>query len=277
MRWPLAWWQVAFGRHHGFAAPEGAKAEVARGTYLVEGAGHCGACHTPRGAALQETALSDGPGGDFLSGSELEGWYAKDLRHEDVGLASWSRQDIADFLKTGRNARSAAFGSMAEVVEHSTQHLNEADASAVAAYLVSLAPRPGHSASAPKADDATTAQLLESQDATPGALGYVAKCAPCHHLNGQGTPRIFPALAGNTVVVADNPSSLIQLTLLGGAMARTPADKMRPSMPELARLDDRSIADILSFIRDSWGNKASAVSDKDVAAMRDLIDHKPID
>ena len=277
MRRPLAWWQVLFGGHRSFAPPEGASPEVARGAYLVEGAGHCGACHTPRGIAFQEVALKDGPSGEFLSGAELEGWYAKDLRHEDTGLAGWSQEDIADFVHTGRNARTAAFGSMAEVIEHSTQHLSSADASAVAAYLVSRAPRPGHTAAAPQMVDATSAKLLESADHSPGALGYVAYCAVCHRLNGQGTARIFPALAGNSVVEADNASSLIQVTLAGGAMAKTPADKMRPSMPELAKLDDKTIADILTFVRSSWGNKAGAVAASDVAAMRGEIANKPVD
>ena len=277
MRWPLAWWQMLFANHRGFTPPEDATPEAARGAYLVEGAGHCGACHTPRGAAFQELALNDGPGGAFLSGSQLEGWYAKSLRHEDVGLASWSQPEIADFLKTGRNARTAAFGSMAEVVEHSAQHFNDADASAIAAYLISLPARPGHDAAAPKGEDATTAKLYDSADRSPGALGYVAQCAPCHHMNGQGTPRLFPALAGNAVVVTDDPSSLIQITLAGGAMAGTPADKTRPSMPELAKLDDRTVADILTFIRASWGNKASPVSPGDVAAMRGAIARKPLD
>jgi sulfur oxidation c-type cytochrome SoxX len=277
MRWPLVWWQMLFGGHRSFKPPEASTPEVARGAYLVEGAGHCGACHTPRGVAFQEKALKDGPGGTFLSGAELEGWYAKSLRHEDAGLANWSQQEIADFLKTGRNARTAAFGSMAEVIQHSTRNLSDADASAIAAYLASRPARPGHAASASKAEDATTAKLLDNADRSPGALGYVAQCAPCHRMNGQGTPRLFPALAGNPVVETDNPSSLIQITLTGGAMARTPADKTRPSMPELAKLDDRTVADILTFIRTSWGNKASPVSANDVAAMRGVIAQKPFD
>jgi mono/diheme cytochrome c family protein len=278
MRWPLALWQILYGGPRGFTPPERATPEVARGAYLVEGPGHCGACHTPRGLAFQEKALRDGPGGDFLSGAELGGWYAKNLRPENGGLASWSQKEIADFLKTGRNARTAAFGSMSEVIEHSTQHLTEADASAIVAYLTSLPPRPGHVASASKADvDATTAKLYESEDRNPGALGYVAQCAPCHRLNGQGTPRLFPALAGNSAVETDNPNSLIQITLTGGAMARTPADRTRPSMPELGKLDDRAVADILTFIRNSWGNNASPVSANEVAAIRRAIAHDPLD
>jgi len=166
---------------------------------------------------------------------------------------------------------------MAEVVQHSAQHLSDADASAIAAYLVSRAARPGHNASPPKPEDATTAKLYAGADRSPGALGYVAHCAACHRINGQGTPRLFPALASNAAVVTDNPTSLIQITLTGGAMAKTSADKLRPSMPELAKLDDATIADILTFIRTSWGNKGSPVSAKDVAAMRGMIAHAPLD
>jgi mono/diheme cytochrome c family protein len=273
MRWPLAWWQVLFGGHRSFTPPDGASPEVVRGAYLVEGAGHCGACHTPRGSAFQEKALKDGPSGVFLSGSVLEGWFANDLRH----VANWSKEDIADFLKTGRNNHTAAFGSMAEVVQHSTQHLNDDDASAIAAYLVSRQPSSIDAASTPTAEDTTTAKLYENEDRSRGALGYVARCAACHHLNGQGTARIFPALAGNSAVLADNASSLIQITLAGGVMAKTPADKLRPSMPELSKLDNDTVADILTFIRTSWGNTGSPVSAKDVAAMRTVIAHRPID
>ncbi|MBS0268131.1 MAG: cytochrome c [Proteobacteria bacterium] len=271
MRWPLAWWQVLFGGYRSFTPPEGVTQEVARGAYLVEGAGHCGACHTPRGFAFQEKALKDSPGGVFLAGSELEGWFANDLHH----VASWPKQEIADFLKTGRNNHAAAFGSMADVIQHSTQHLTDADALAIAAYLVSRSAEPDQAA--PKHEDTTTAKLYENEDHSPGALGYVARCAACHRLNGRGTAQVFPALAGNSVVVADNPSSLIQVTLAGGAMPKTPAHKLRPSMPQLAKLDDATVAEILTFIRTSWGNTGSPVSAKDVAAMRAVIAHKPID
>ena len=58
MRWPMAWWQLLFAGKRDFAAPAGANEMVTRGAYLVEGPGHCGACHTPRGLAYQEKALS---------------------------------------------------------------------------------------------------------------------------------------------------------------------------------------------------------------------------
>ncbi len=276
MRWPLRFWNMLFGGSGPFVPPKGATPEVARGAYLVEAAGHCGACHTPHGSFFQEKALSNGPNGVYLSGSKFAGAYAPDLRNEDTGLAGWSQAEIVDFLKTGRTTRTAAFDGMGEVVEHSTQHLTAADASAIAAYLATLSPRPGHTASVAKLTDATTAKLLDNADRSPGALGYVATCAACHRLNGQGTPRIFPALAGNSVVTAADPSALIRLTLTGGAMPYVRSEKMDPSMPEFeSRLDNGQLADILTFVRKSWGNTGAPVTAENVAAIRSKLAHEP--
>lgn len=275
MRWPLAWWQLLFGGHRTFDPPVGADESITRGAYLVEGLAHCGACHTPRGIAFQEKAVKDTPSGAFLSGSVLEGWFAKNLRNEATGLSTWSKDEIVDFLKTGRTARTAAFGSMVDVVQHSTQHLSDDDLKAIADYLKSLAPRPGREATAAASPDLTTERLLAGNYSAPGALAYAENCAACHRLDGRGAPRIFPALAGNSIVFAEDPSSLIQITLAGGTMAKTPADRMAFAMPAFDRLDNREIADLLTFIRSGWGNKGSAVTSDDVGAMRAILARKP--
>ena len=90
MRWPMAWWQLMFAPKRDFAAPAGADEKLTRGAYLVEGPGHCGACHTPRGLAYQEKALSMADGDAFLIGAVIDGWRAKSLRGEAQGLQSWS-------------------------------------------------------------------------------------------------------------------------------------------------------------------------------------------
>jgi len=112
-----------------------------RGAYLVQAIGHCGACHTPRAVTLQEKSLGERDGTDFLAGAVVEGWYAKNLRGDKDGLGRWSEADIVIFLRTGSNDRTAAFGNMAEVVEHGTQHLTDDDLTAVARYLKSLPAR----------------------------------------------------------------------------------------------------------------------------------------
>ncbi|KAG1315563.1 hypothetical protein G6F62_013741 [Rhizopus arrhizus] len=111
MRWPMAWWQLLFAGKRDFAAPAGVDEKLVRGAYLVEGPGHCGACHTPRGLAYQEKALSLADGDAFLSGAVIDGWRAKSLRGEAQGLQSWSAEEIVMFLKTGRTDKVAAFAS----------------------------------------------------------------------------------------------------------------------------------------------------------------------
>ena len=82
-------------------------------------------------------------GDAFLTGAVIDGWRAKSLRGEAQGLQSWSPAEIALFLKTGRTDKVAAFGAMADVVEHSTRHFADADLDAIAAHLKQLPPAPG--------------------------------------------------------------------------------------------------------------------------------------
>ena len=141
MRWPLAMWRWAFAPAVAdFTPVAGQDPVVSRGAYLVEGLGHCGACHTPRALTMQEKAMSASDSSAFLSGSApLEGWIAKNLRgdHKD-GLGSWDETQLVQFLKTGRSDRSAVFGGMSDVIEHSMQYMSEDDLTAIARYLKSL-------------------------------------------------------------------------------------------------------------------------------------------
>ena len=275
MRWPLAYWQMAFAEPRDFAPDSSQSPSVQRGAYLVEGLGHCGSCHTPRGIGFQEKALYNDLGGTYLSGSVLEGWYAKNLRSEGRGLSTWQADEIVDFLQTGRTARSAAFGSMADVVSHSTQHMTSTDLRAIADYLKHLPARPGQPATWQPKEDTTTAALRGGDYGAPGAVLYTEHCTACHRADGKGAPRVFPALAGNSIVYAEDASSLIQITLAGGSMPKTPHDRMAFTMPGFAHLNDQELADISTFIRNSWGNHASAVTAKDIARMRKEIGHKP--
>lgn len=271
MRWPMAWWQLMFAPKRDFAAPAGADEKLTRGAYLVEGPGHCGACHTPRGLAYQEKALSMADGDAFLTGAVIDGWRAKSLRGEAQGLQSWSPAEIALFLKTGRTDKVAAFGAMADVVEHSTRHFADADLEAIAAYLKQLPPAPGKlQAFAPKADS-TTAALLDGRYGSRGAVIYVEQCVACHRADGQGMPRIFPALAGNSAVFAQNPQSIIQITLEGGRMPANAQDAMAFAMPAFNHLSDQDITDVINFIRGAWTNQAPPIGERDVAHIREFL------
>ncbi|KHL75957.1 alcohol dehydrogenase [Pseudomonas putida] len=271
MRWPLAIWRGVFAPEvKAWQAPAGADPVVSRGAYLVEGLGHCGACHTPRALTMQEEALSPADGKQFLAGSApLEGWIAKNLRgdHKD-GLGSWSEEQLVQFLKTGRSDRSAVFGGMSDVVEHSMQHLSDADLTAIARYLKTLPASDPHDQ--PHVYDKHVAQALwNGDDSKPGAAVYIDNCAACHRTDGQGYTRVFPALAGNPVVQTADATSLIHVVLDGGTVPATHTAPSNLTMPAFGwRLSDQEVAEVVNFIRTSWGNQGSAVSASDVKAIR---------
>ncbi|MCG5074502.1 cytochrome c [Paraburkholderia sp. RG36] len=279
MRWPLRFWRMAFAPDAVGEGVPGAPATtsetVARGRYLVEGAAHCGTCHTPRGLGLQEKALTD----DFrvyLSGGVVDGYVAKNLRGDRKdGLGEWTPEQIVAFLKSGRNNHAAAFGGMAEVVQRSTQNMSDADLEAIAAYLKTLSP--ANPAQSPLAADATaTQQLRAGTDRSNGALTFVDNCAACHRTSGSGYESTFPTLALSSVVNSDDPTSLIHIVLKGGQMPWTKAAPTHYGMPGFAaRLTDRDIADVLTFVRSSWGNRAPAVSASDVAKVRKAVRAAP--
>jgi mono/diheme cytochrome c family protein len=269
VRWPLALWDAAFtGRR--FQSDATHDAEWNRGAYLVEGPGHCGACHTPRGIGFQEKAL-DNRGDQFLAGGPvLDGWTAPSLRSEPgVGLAAWSPQAIADFLKTGRTAEASAFGSMADVVQHSTQYLSDADLRAIGVYLRSLGPARGTPGITPAVGDRTAAALHDGDLHRPGAAAYIDSCAACHRTDGAGYGGVFPRLAGNPVVLQSNAADVIRVVLKGSAVPATAAAPSSFTMPPFAeRLDDQDVAGVVNLIRNSWGNRAPVVSAAEVKAQR---------
>lgn len=271
MRWPLMGWRWLFAPAVAdYQAAPGADAVVSRGAYLVEGLGHCGACHTPRALTMQEKSLNAGEGSTFLSGSApLEGWIAKSLRgdHKD-GLGSWSEEQLVQFLKTGRSDRSAVFGGMSDVVTHSLQYMTDADLTAIARYLKSLpATDPNDQ---PHQYDKQVAQALwKGDDSQPGASVYIDNCAACHRTDGHGYTRVFPALAGNPVLQSQDPTSLIHIVLKGGTLPATHTAPSTFTMPGFAwRLSDQEVADVVSFIRSSWGNKGEPVKASTVADLR---------
>ncbi len=178
---------------------------LARGRYLVEGLGHCGACHTPRSFTMQEKALNNGQGNDYLAGSSapIDGWTASNLRGDNRdGLGRWIEADLQQFLRYGRNDHTAAFGGMTEVVQHSLQYLSNADISAIARYLKSLGAKDPSQALF-REDDAVARALWKGDDSQPGAGVYVDSCAACHKTDGSGYQHFYPALRGNPVVMAE--------------------------------------------------------------------------
>jgi mono/diheme cytochrome c family protein len=277
MRWPMALWRKAFAPQPdavAFDPGRYADMSVARGAYLVQGLGHCGSCHTPRAPTMQEKAL-DESNPDYLAGGPLiDGWVAVNLRGNPAdGLGAWSPADIVATLRSARNmSRAVVGGAMNEAVVHSTQHLSGDDLKAIAAFLKTLSPS-AHSPSSFNADPATAKALRQGVNATRGAELYVDNCAACHRSDGLGYAQAFPRLAGNSSVLASDPSSVIRLILDG---SRLPATRVAPSelaMPGFGwRLSDDEVARLASFTRQSWGNHASAVQAAQVSTIRGAIE-----
>jgi mono/diheme cytochrome c family protein len=255
-RWPLKLWDMVFTGEIGYRPDPAHDAAWNRGAYLVQGLGHCGSCHTPRGIFFQEKAL-DGNRTTYLSGGNLDNWFASSLRADpDSGLANWSQADIAQFLKTGHNSHATAFGTMVDAVNNSTQYMTDSDLTAIATYLKSL----------PANQRSTDVSVA---DGGPGGKLYAQQCAACHLADGKGHAPYIAPLAGNPVVLDTDPTSLINITLNGSSRVVVAGMPDAYRMPQFrVLLKDEDIADIVSFIRSSWGNRAGAVTGAQVAKIR---------
>ena len=254
-----------------FSPAKGEDAILARGRYLVEGLGHCGFCHTQRGESGALKAQWASQGNEFLAGGgDYAGWIAINLRGDhQSGLARRSERDLTEFFLTGRNDATSAFGKMIDIVENSTQYLTSEDALAMARFIKSLPAK--DPAKRPFTEDKTVSgRLWRGDDSKAGAAVYMDSCATCHKTDGSGYKRFFPELRGNPVLMSENPVSLIHITLMGQTLPGLKAAPSSITMPPFGwRLDDRQIADVVSFIRGSWGNSAPAVKAEDVRVVRE--------
>jgi mono/diheme cytochrome c family protein len=267
-RWGMTAWNMMFTSNMPYTPVSSQTAEVNRGRYLVQTLGHCGSCHTPRGLAMHEKALTDAAP-LYLAGGEVNRWATPSLR----GMPGWTVEDIVDYLAKGRNDFASVGGEMAAVVEHSTQFLSDADLRAMAVYLKALpADREESAGRRPDAGAATARTvkaLVDGRGLDRGAMVYLNTCQACHATDGNGAKGIFPRLNGARIVVQRDPAALIDVVLRG---AQTPSTRKAPSilpMPAFERhLDDQQVADLVTFLRRSWSNDASPVSARTVAAVR---------
>jgi mono/diheme cytochrome c family protein len=275
-RWALGFWAWMFSPTRPFEPDQQHDAQWNRGAYLVQSLGHCGACHTPRGPAFDEQGYT-GASPLYLSGGSNDHWFAPDLRSTPLsGLGRVSEADVVAFLKTGHGGGLVTFGSMVQVIEDSTQYIDDRDLAAIAHYLKSLAPRDSKGSFAPGSRDAldTVSALRTGQVQRPGAGLYLSACARCHQADGQGIANKYPALAGNPSVLAPDTQSIVRLLVEGGRSPQTQNGPAPKKMPAFAnQLTDKEMARVLTFIRTSWGNAADPVTDLDVRDVRSAI-HK---
>lgn len=209
-----------------------------RGAYLVEGLGHCSSCHSPRNLM---GAIKDSKA---YTGSVIDGWYALNLTSNPLtGLGKWSIEDIATYLKTGSyKDKTAVLGPMAEVVHNSTGKMTDADTLAMATYLKTIPSNSSLSEDRKKVDATHLA----------GARLYIDNCGGCHQSSGRGISGVIPPLAGNPVVMAEQPNNIIKV-MIRGIQQRGGYIAM-PSFA--AKLNNEEILEISNYVRSSWGNGA---------------------
>lgn len=261
MRVVMAGWNALYFREGAFEDNPNKSTQWNRGAYLVEGLGHCGACHTPTnvlGAVKKDKRFEGGYG---------EHWYASSLTGDlRDGLGAWSTQDIVEYLKTGSNAKAAAAGPMAEVVRNSTQHLSDADLNSIAAYLKDM----------PRTKDASelASSGIDKSALTRGEALYVDNCTGCHMESGTGIDQVFPPLKASAAVQAKSATTILQAIIGGAAVVATKAKPTGLAMPAFGwKLNDQEIADLATYIRNAWGNRADGVSAGQVAKVREDTRH----
>jgi mono/diheme cytochrome c family protein len=251
-------WRELFFTEGTFAPDHGKSEQWNRGAYLVEGLGHCSACHTPRNilGGLEKSKQ--------FTGAEVDHWFALNLTGElRTGLGGWSDRQLVHYLRKGAaKHESTALGPMAEVVHNSLRYLTDADILSIAVYLKSL----------PAEASPLAGAAVASDRSKKAAELYVTNCAVCHQAKGVGVAGVFPKLAGNPVVLAPDPANVLSVVLAG-----VPPRNGYMPMPAFApTLNDKEIAAVVNYVRTSWGNTAPAlIGPETVEKFRKMVSAGP--
>jgi mono/diheme cytochrome c family protein len=272
-------WNFLFLDGGVFAPDPRQSAEWNRGAYLVQGAAHCGTCHTPRGFLMQEEA------GRALSGAEVGPWYAPNITSDPTtGIGSWAGEELAAYLRTGRlPGKAQAAGSMGEAVEHSFQHLSAPDIEAIATYVKSVPPIHDPSSASRFTAGRMFSELgalrgrdgiSSDNDANPsGAELFQGNCASCHSAEGQGSKDgYYPSLFHNSATGAKDPANLIAAILYGvdrtaaGRQAFMPGFGGHPG--DSTQLSDRDIAVLGTYVLAHYGPGDASITERDVSETR---------
>jgi mono/diheme cytochrome c family protein len=258
----LSGWRTLYFTQGEYKEDPSKSKEWNRGAYLVEGLGHCNACHTSRNI-LGATRSQDEYAGGLIP---VQNWYAPSLTsNREAGLGSWDTRDIVDLLRSGVSPRGAVFGPMAAVVHDSLQYLTDSDVTAMAVYLKSQG-QEGQPSDPPQFEttEAQSKALFDN-----GKTIYEKHCVDCHQPNGEGVPRVYPPLADNQSITMDYSVNSVRMVLNGGFPPATTRNPRPYGMPPFGQdLNDQEVAAVVTYIRKAWGNKGGAVSPAEVAKSR---------
>jgi mono/diheme cytochrome c family protein len=257
IRLAMLGWNMLFFTNSQYVAQTDQSLEWNRGRYLVDGAGHCAACHTGKNALGGDSSA-------YLQGASLGTAYAPEITGNAYqGLGNWKVEQVSQYLKTGSNHQSVAAGSMGEAVEHSTQYLTDSDLGDIALYLKSL---PGSGSKAPAALAATDPVMHR------GAQVYETNCMACHNVKGEGINGMVTGFADNAGIRAPGAENMIGTVLKGGRAVPTASNLTAAGMPSFDwKLKDSDIAAVLTYVRNSWGNAAPAVDVAQVTKARSSL------
>jgi mono/diheme cytochrome c family protein len=249
IRATLAVWKALFLDKTPLKADASKDAAWNEGAYLVEGLGHCAACHSPRNVMGARTT-------PVYGGGSAEGWYAPPLNKDNLSQQPWTQNELVVYLMDGWHAKHGmAAGSMTPVVD-AMHKQNEIDVFAIAAYVMTL--RAGEKAIDADAVRAAALKLEWGHpDAPPvpkefseGAKTFEARCAMCHRSNGGTVP-----LALQTSIHAPVPDSVVQAIRHG---IRPPTGALGRSMPAFSgQLSDAEIDGLVKFLRARFSKQAA--------------------
>jgi nicotinate dehydrogenase subunit B len=246
----MAAWNALFHRP-GVDTPNQARsAEWNRGAYLVEGLGHCAACHSPRNA-LGATRTGDA----HLAGGLVDGWEAPPLTALSHAPLAWTEEDFFTYLRTGFSPRhGVAAGPMAPVI-HELAGAPDADIRAMSVYLADLAARPDPTATTTleAAAEARRKPLATTPAGRLGARLFDGACAVCHAGDGPLLLGVRPSLALNSNLHSASPDNLIRVILNGASLGAMPAFA--------ASLDDTQISALVAYLRGVYAADKPAWTD----------------
>ena len=241
IRATLAVWKALFLDKTPFQPNPSKDTAWNEGGYLVEGLGHCAACHSPRNFLGARTTPAYG-------GGSAEGWYAPPLNKDNLSQQPWTKLELVTYLMDGWQAKHGmAAGPMTPVVD-ALHKQNEIDVFAIAAYVETL--RAGEKPIDQAAVRAAALRLEWGNPHAPpvpkefseGAKVFEARCAQCHRSNGATVP-----LALQTSIHAPVSDSVVQVIRDG---IRPPTGALGRSMPAFgSQLSDADINALVKFLR----------------------------
>ena len=259
-RWLMGFWSAFFNSDERFRPIPERSPQWNRGAYLVEAAGHCGECHTPRNLLQAMDQRQK------FAGGVAEGWSAYNITSDPVsGVGDWSVAELTSYLRNGHaRGRGGASGPMGEAVDLSLSKLTHSDVDAIAAYVRSV--KPIRSDALPKpAAAAAESPSVASIDNPQGKLIFEGNCLSCHSWTGAGAILDAAQLTGTRAVNDASATNVAHVILSGFGSV----DSGRPFMPSFSdAYSDAEIAAVANYVTARFGSKASGLTPDRVAMLR---------